>query len=98
MELAPGGGGIPAGGVFRLSTRLGRYAEPAGDHRGLRRGIGAPGFPGGDGRHRRRAPVSETVVPSMGRQGRAGFTPAWPYAKLSGVEVRLGLRGTGGGG
>jgi hypothetical protein len=36
--------------------------------------------------------MSETVVPSMGRQGRAGFTPAWPNAKPSGVEVRLGLR------
>ena len=40
VEPAPGGGGIPAGGVFRFSTRVARHAEAADDHRGLRRGVG----------------------------------------------------------
>src|ERR687894_1308924 len=62
MELVPGGGGILAGGIFRLSTRVGRHAKSAGDHRGLRRGAGEPGLPRGDGRYRRRAPVSPAAA------------------------------------
>ena len=49
-------------GFSAFPTRVGRHAEPAGDHHGLRRGVGEPGFPGGDGRHRRRASVSPAAA------------------------------------